>query len=96
MVGLDVPAGPYLAAVTKSPLGLAKAGGSALDFLVCHSSEVTNEHAGSYRRLKHRHQVLEEAIDSENARPHPDDEVLHELKKKLKLKDEILSLTTRH
>ncbi len=47
--------------------------------------------------LKHRHQVLEEAIDDESARPHPDEDVLHELKKKkLRLKDEILTLTTRH
>lgn len=47
--------------------------------------------------LKQRHQVLEQAIDDENARPHPDEEVLHELKKKkLRLKDEILSLSTRH
>jgi hypothetical protein len=47
--------------------------------------------------LKQRHQVLEQAIDDENARPAPNEEVLHELKKKkLRLKDEILSLSTRH
>ncbi len=47
--------------------------------------------------LKQRHQVLEQAIDDESARPQPNEEVLHELKKKkLRLKDEILSLTTRH
>jgi len=47
--------------------------------------------------LKERHQVLEQAIDDESARPHPDDELLHELKKKkLRLKDEIVSLSDHH
>lgn len=46
--------------------------------------------------LKSRHAALEQAIHDEFTRPHPDDELLHELKKrKLKLKDEIAQLA-RH
>lgn len=46
--------------------------------------------------LKSRHAALEQAIHEEEARPHPDDDVLHDLKKrKLKLKDEI-AILTRH
>lgn len=46
--------------------------------------------------LKTRHAALEQAIDEEATRPHPDDELLQELKKrKLRLKDEIAGLT-RH
>ncbi|HJQ59343.1 MAG TPA: DUF465 domain-containing protein [Vineibacter sp.] len=44
--------------------------------------------------LKSRHAALEQAIHEESARPHPDDDILHDLKKKkLKLKDEIAELT---
>lgn len=46
--------------------------------------------------LKSRHAALEEAIHDEVTRPHPDDELLQELKKKkLRLKDEIAQLA-RH
>lgn len=40
--------------------------------------------------LKHRHAALEAAIQAENARPHPDDDAVAQLKRqKLKLKDTI-------
>lgn len=43
-------------------------------------------------RAKHAH--LEEAIDQENLRPHPDDMKLQELKReKLRIKDEIAGLS---
>ena len=43
--------------------------------------------------LKARHAGLEAQIDEENKRPHPDDTVIHSLKKeKLKVKDEIARL----
>ena len=43
--------------------------------------------------LKSKHQALEAQIDEENGRPHPDDVVIHDLKKqKLKIKDEIATL----
>jgi len=43
--------------------------------------------------LMAKHQALEEEIDEEEARPHPDDEHLHELKKaKLMIKDELASM----
>lgn len=44
--------------------------------------------------LRAKHQALEEAIEMENSRPHPDDVELHLLKKqKLRIKDEIASLS---
>ncbi len=44
--------------------------------------------------LKHKHEALEAAIQAENARPHPDDDIVGQLKrKKLKLKDTILGLS---
>ena len=44
--------------------------------------------------LEARHHELEEAIHAENARPHPDEDQIHTLKKeKLKIKDEINSLS---
>ena len=44
--------------------------------------------------LKAKHQALEQAIDDENNRPHPDDFQISSLKKqKLQIKDEIASLT---
>lgn len=44
--------------------------------------------------LKAKHQALESAIDDENSRPHPDDYLLADLKKqKLKIKDQLTSLT---
>ncbi|QQS11739.1 MAG: DUF465 domain-containing protein [Rhodospirillales bacterium] len=47
--------------------------------------------------LKTRHAALEQAIHEEAVRPHPNEETLQELKrKKLKLKDEIEILATRH
>jgi len=40
--------------------------------------------------LKAKHQALEEKIQEEEARPHPDEVVLHQLKReKLRVKDEI-------
>ncbi len=49
--------------------------------------------------LRARHAGLELKISEETRRPHPDDGLIHELKKeKLKLKDEIARLErgTRH
>jgi hypothetical protein len=41
-------------------------------------------------QLQVKHSELEAAIEKENARPHPDDIYLHDLKRqKLRLKDEI-------
>ena len=41
-------------------------------------------------QLQVKHSELEAAIEKENARPHPDDIQLHDLKRqKLRLKDEI-------
>lgn len=43
--------------------------------------------------LKFKHEELESKIEKESVRPHPDDALLHELKRqKLKLKDEINTL----
>lgn len=43
--------------------------------------------------LASKHAALQAKIDAEEQRPHPDDVVLHQLKKeKLKLKDEMTSL----
>jgi hypothetical protein len=43
--------------------------------------------------LRAKHAVLEDAIEIENARPHPDDVRLHELKReKLRIKDEISTI----
>ena len=45
--------------------------------------------------LKAKHASLEQAIDLENTRPHPDDDAICSLKKrKLQIKDEIARLTT--
>lgn len=45
--------------------------------------------------LKLRHSQLENELDQENHRPHPDDLHIAEIKRqKLKLKDEIASLST--
>lgn len=50
--------------------------------------------------LKAKHASLEQAINDENLRPHPDDDAICSLKKrKLLIKDEIVRLTsseTRH
>mgnify|MGYP000066584185 CR=1 FL=1 len=44
--------------------------------------------------LKEKHQSIESAIEQEENRPHPDEVELHEMKKKkLRIKDEIVSLT---
>jgi hypothetical protein len=44
--------------------------------------------------LASKHAALQAQIDAEERRPHPDDVLLHRLKKeKLRLKDEMLSLT---
>ena len=46
--------------------------------------------------LKQRHEALERAIHDETTRPSPNEDVLHQLKKKkLRIKDEIVDLT-RH
>lgn len=50
--------------------------------------------------LKAKHATLEQAINDESTRPHPDDDAICSLKKrKLQIKDEIARLTgaeTRH
>lgn len=44
--------------------------------------------------LKHKHAAIEAALQAENARPHPDDDLVHQLKRqKLKLKDTIKELS---
>ncbi|MBM3535637.1 MAG: DUF465 domain-containing protein [Alphaproteobacteria bacterium] len=46
--------------------------------------------------LKAKHADLEHQIEAENARPHPDDRVIADLKrKKLKIKDEMAEIA-RH
>ncbi len=46
--------------------------------------------------LKERHRALEAALEEEFSRPRPDDLEVHSLKKrKLQIKDEIASITTR-
>jgi len=43
--------------------------------------------------LKFKHEELETKISAEELRPHPDDDVIHDLKRqKLKVKDEITTL----
>lgn len=45
--------------------------------------------------LKMKHASLEQAIDQESTRPHPDDDAICSLKKrKLMIKDEIVRLST--
>ena len=45
--------------------------------------------------LASKHAALEAQIEAEEQRPHPDDVLLHQLKKeKLRLKDEMLELTS--
>jgi len=45
--------------------------------------------------LKAKHASLEQAIDQENTRPHPDDDAICSLKKrKLRIKDEIARLSS--
>ncbi len=45
--------------------------------------------------LKSKHHELENKIEAEEIRPHPDDALIHDLKRqKLKLKDEISALAT--
>jgi hypothetical protein len=45
--------------------------------------------------LKMKHASLEQAIDQENTRPHPDDDAICSLKKrKLMIKDEIARLSS--
>lgn len=47
--------------------------------------------------LASKHAALQAQIDAEEQRPHPDDVVLHRLKKeKLRIKDEMLGLSTVH
>ena len=47
--------------------------------------------------LASKHAALQAQIDAEEQRPHPDDVLLHQLKKeKLRLKDEMLGLATVH
>ncbi len=44
--------------------------------------------------LKHEHQALENAIEKEGSRPHPDDLEIASLKKqKLRIKDQIAGMT---
>ena len=44
--------------------------------------------------LKEKHASLEQAIDQEISRPHPDDGTVHSLKKrKLQVKDRLLQLS---
>lgn len=43
--------------------------------------------------LKTKHANLEEQITVENTKPHPDDDLIHDLKKqKLRIKDELAKL----
>jgi len=43
--------------------------------------------------LKQQHAALERAIDEENARPHPDDDTIADLKRqKLRIKDQLYQL----
>ena len=45
--------------------------------------------------LKAKHQALEQAIEEQETRPHPDDDEIHTLKKeKLRIKDELAELST--
>ena len=47
--------------------------------------------------LASKHAALQAQIDAEERRPHPDDVLLHRLKKeKLRLKDEMLGVSTVH
>ena len=47
--------------------------------------------------LASKHAALQAQIDAEEQRPHPDDVLLHRLKKeKLRLKDEMMGLSTVH
>jgi hypothetical protein len=47
--------------------------------------------------LASKHAALQSQIDAEEQRPQPDDVLLHRLKKeKLRLKDEMLTLSTVH
>ncbi|MGO1118475.1 YdcH family protein [Rhodovibrionaceae bacterium A322] len=44
--------------------------------------------------LQKKHASLDTALEQENLRPHPDDMVIHDLKReKLKIKDEIATLS---
>ncbi|SCA55728.1 conserved hypothetical protein [Candidatus Terasakiella magnetica] len=46
--------------------------------------------------LKSKHIELENKIEAEEIRPHPDDDLIHDLKRqKLKLKDEISTLAAQ-
>ena len=46
--------------------------------------------------LKAKHQALEQAIEQENSRPHPDDmEIVNLKKQKLVIKDELAALTAQ-
>lgn len=45
---------------------------------------------GHLSALQHKHAELEEQLETENARPFPDDDLIHRIKKqKLQLKDMI-------
>jgi hypothetical protein len=47
--------------------------------------------------LKTKHADLEARIADEERRPHPDDEIIHDLKKqKLRIKDELAHLQRAH
>ncbi|MEQ8227118.1 MAG: YdcH family protein [Rhodospirillales bacterium] len=47
--------------------------------------------------LKARHSTLEDMIQQESSRPNPDDIEIHALKKeKLKIKDQMAGIATRH
>jgi hypothetical protein len=47
--------------------------------------------------LASKHAALQAQIDAEERRPHPDDVLLHRLKKeKLRLKDEMIELSLVH
>jgi uncharacterized protein len=50
--------------------------------------------ASHQESLKAKHADLDEQIAEEERRPHPDDVVIHHLKKmKLRIKDELMELT---
>jgi hypothetical protein len=47
--------------------------------------------------LKTKHSSIDEELQAESHRPHPDEDRLHRLKReKLKIKDEITRLSTAH
>jgi hypothetical protein len=58
---------------------------------------MTDASQARIRALQERHEALERQIDAEDARPQPDADELHRLKKeKLRLRDQIEKLRAGH